>query len=147
MINKNKIFTFATILFATMAIYGQRGERIKALKIAFITERLALSSQEAQEFWPVYNAHEDKKGELRRKERTQIRSKLVDFDSLSEKEANALMEQMIALEDEKHALNIAFIKNIGQIISPKKTFLLIKAEEDFKKRLLQQIQKRRQGGN
>ncbi len=38
---------------------GKKGERIQALKIAFITQRLELSSDEAQRFWPVYQRYEN----------------------------------------------------------------------------------------
>ena len=71
---------------------------------------------------------------------------MMDFDNLSETEANRLLDQLIDLEKEKQELNVEFLSNIREVISPKKTFLLIKAEEDFKKRLLRQIQQRRQGG-
>ena len=51
-------------LFICFNAYSQRDgkmqERIKAQKVAFITERLDLSSKEAQKFWPIYNAFEDK---------------------------------------------------------------------------------------
>lgn len=120
-------------------------ERIKTLKVAFITERLSLSSSEAQAFWPIYNAHEDNLESLKRKERREIRGKLVDFENLSEKEAAALLEQSMGLEKEKHRLNMLFIQDIRQVLSAKKTFLLIKAEEDFRKRLLREIQQRRRG--
>jgi hypothetical protein len=33
-------------------------DRMKVLKIAFITEHLALTSEEAQKFWPLYNAYD-----------------------------------------------------------------------------------------
>ena len=35
-----------------------KGERIKALKVAFITQALNLTSEEAQKFWAVYNAYD-----------------------------------------------------------------------------------------
>ena len=120
-------------------------ERIKTLKVAFITERLSLSSSEAQAFWPIYNAHEDNLESLKRRERREIRGKLVDFENLSEREAAALLEQSMTLEKEKHRLNMLFIQDIRQVLSAKKTFLLIKAEEDFRKRLLREIQQRRRG--
>ena len=34
---------------------GDKGERIEALRIAFISRELNLSPQEAEKFWPVYN--------------------------------------------------------------------------------------------
>ena len=52
-------------------------ELIKTKKIAFLTEAIGLSSQEAQKFWPVYNELEkerfaviDKKRELEEKSAT-----------------------------------------------------------------------------
>jgi hypothetical protein len=36
---------------------GQRQEKIQALKIAFITQKLKLTPAEAEKFWPVYNQY------------------------------------------------------------------------------------------
>ncbi len=33
-------------------------EKIQALKVAFITQKLELTSDEAQKFWPVYNRYD-----------------------------------------------------------------------------------------
>lgn len=147
--NFGKIWVF-TVLFLTVAIVSGQGrpgmDKIKSLKVAFITERVGLTSKEATMFWPVYNEHEEALSQIRRKERVEIRSKMADFENLSENEASKLLDQFIELEREKQELNIVFLSNIRDVISPKKTFLLIKAEEDFRKRLLRQIQQRRQGG-
>ena len=144
-----KIWVFATLLLTVTIVSGQGRpgmDKIKSLKVAFITERVGLTSNEATIFWPVYNEHEEALAQIRRKERMDIRSKMMDFENLSDSEANKLLDQLIELEKQKQELNVEFLSNIREVISPKKTFLLIKAEEDFKKRLLRQIQQRRQGG-
>lgn len=144
-----KIWVFATLLLIVTIVSGQGRpgmDKIKSLKVAFITERVGLTSNEATMFWPVYNEHEEALAQIRRKERMDIRSKMMDFENLSDSEANKLLDQLIELEKQKQELNVEFLSNIREVISPKKTFLLIKAEEDFKKRLLRQIQQRRQGG-
>ncbi|WAC02058.1 hypothetical protein N7U66_20040 [Lacinutrix neustonica] len=48
-------------LLLSINAYSQRidKEKVKVLKIAHITEQLDLTAQEAQAFWPVYNANED----------------------------------------------------------------------------------------
>jgi hypothetical protein len=147
--NFGKIWVF-TVLFLTVTMVSGQGrpgmDKIKSLKVAFITEQVGLTSKEATMFWPVYNEHEEALSQIRRKERVEIRSKMADFENLSENEASKLLDQFIELEREKQELNIVFLSNIRDVISPKKTFLLIKAEEDFRKRLLRQIQQRRQGG-
>ncbi|MGI9551474.1 MAG: hypothetical protein ACR2MT_09760 [Aurantibacter sp.] len=149
MMNNLKNLTVLVILLTSTVFYGQRRpdrDKIKSLKIAFITERLSLSSNEAEAFWPIYNEHEGNIEAIKRKERREIRGRLMDFDQLSEKEANNLLSDLIALEGEKHQLNVAFMERMSKAISAKKTFLLIKAEEDFKKRLLKEMRNRRKGG-
>ena len=144
--NKVKIGVLAVFLLVSAISFAQnqRGrERIKSLKVAFITERLNLSTEEAQVFWPLYNEHEENIEAIKRRERREIRSQLQDFEYLSEAEADKLLGKMIDLETEKHRLHAAYIKRMSEVISPKKTFMLIRAEEDFKKRLLKEIQQRR----
>jgi hypothetical protein len=38
---------------------AKRGEKIQALKIAYITQVVKLTPEEAQSFWPVYNKYFD----------------------------------------------------------------------------------------
>lgn len=54
-------FSFAT----AQNTNSQRIEKIKALKIAFITQKLQLTSAEAQNFWPVYNQYENEIRKIR----------------------------------------------------------------------------------
>jgi hypothetical protein len=150
MMNKyGKMGAFILCVFATFVVFGQGGpgrEKIKTLKVAFITERLGLTSDEAQAFWPVYNAHEKDIQRIRRTERVDIQAKFMDMDMLSQAEASELLNQLMELEKTKQNLHFAFLEKMSTVISPKKTLLLIKAEEDFKRRLLREMQKRKGGG-
>lgn len=149
----NKIITIGIAVFClvtTTAVSAQGGpgrEKIKALKVAFITERLNLSTEEAQQFWPRYNDHEKAIENIKRKERTEIRERFGSFDALSDREAQQLLTALIDLEDEKHKLNVRFMQEMSSVISARKTMLLIKAEEDFKRRLLREMQARRKNRN
>jgi hypothetical protein len=145
--NISKIGVLLLFALVTNFVVGQNRpgmDKIKSLKIAFITERLALSSEEATVFWPVYNEHEKVLENLRIKERQDIRGKLRNFDQMSDQQIRGLMDEFLELEKEKTERNHAFLKKMSDLISARKTFMLIKAEEDFKRRLLQQIQQRRQ---
>ena len=147
-INKN-ILVVLFLLFSTTLMFGQRRpdkEKIKSLKVAYITERLNLTSIEAQAFWPIYNAHEEKMESFREQERNQIYSKLRDMESLSDKESEVLFKDLVALENQKHEANQQFLKDIRKVISAKKTFLLLKTENGFKRRLLKQYRQKQGGG-
>ena len=107
----NKTFLLL-VLCTTTAFYGQRKEnheKIKSLKVAFITEKLDLSSAEAQTFWPIYNDYQEKRAALRKKERTEVKSKVKEVNQLSENEAVALLEKHINLKNEKEALSLIHI--------------------------------------
>ncbi len=148
MIMNKKVLFLVVFLAGFFASWAQKGpvrERIKTLKVAFITERVGLTSDEAQQFWPIYNENEDKLAAIRRKERAEIGPRTSPA-SLSDAESSQLLDKLIALESEKHRTNQDFIAQIRKVIPPRKVLLLIKAEEDFKKRLLQQFRKRQQGG-
>ena len=62
------MFAFFTVLTASIAqeTREQRFERIHAVKIALITERVNLSPAQAESFWPVYNKYDNEARTLRR---------------------------------------------------------------------------------
>ena len=133
------------LVLLTMGVQAQRPaqERIKTLKVAFITERLGLTPSEAQDFWPVYNAHDEALHRLRRKERQRFGSQLPYLDDLTDDEVAKLLSEFQILQNDKHGLEQEFLQNLEKVLPARKIVLLLKAEEDFKKRLLQQVRKRR----
>ncbi len=136
------------ISFTASAQKGKRHERIKALKISFITEQLSLTEKEAQQFWPVYNAFEQKMNQIRFNEIRSIKKEIRDnLDTMSDYEALAIIERFKKAEDQMHNLKTEFSSKLSKIISPKKMIQLKLAEEDFKRKMLEEFKKRRhQGG-
>ncbi|MEP3209594.1 MAG: hypothetical protein ABJN95_10415 [Maribacter sp.] len=144
-----KILILIAFLGLTANFYGQRRpgmEKIKSLKVAFFSERLDLSSSEAEAFWPVYNAHEKQMNSFRRIERTEFRGKLQNLEAMSDKDAEKLLQKYMDLQEKKQREQQSFVAEMKGILSAKKTILLLKTEEDFKKQLLKQYRQRRGGG-
>ncbi|RIA10138.1 hypothetical protein OE09_1991 [Flavobacteriaceae bacterium MAR_2010_72] len=119
-----------------------RGERIKALKVAFITERLELSESEAQKFWPIYNTFEESYHKLRKQ--SYEKRKKENLESLSEEEAKTLLTEMSVIENQKHKLREQFTKDLLKAIPAKKIILLKATEDAFNKRMFEEYKKRRQ---
>ncbi|MBQ4821809.1 sensor of ECF-type sigma factor [Aquimarina sp. MMG016] len=132
----------------TLQIYAQKGQRekVKAFKVAYITEQLDLSSKEAQQFWPIYNEHQETVENLKKEERKLIRS-LKDAnngpDGLSDKQAGDFLDNYLDAEDKKAQSRKKLIIDLQKVLSNKKILKLIKAETDFNKRLMQQLRERR----
>lgn len=134
------------LLISSLSFYGQESkkEKIKALKIAYITKDLSLSSSEAEKFWPIYNAFDEKQFDLRmvkmRKIRQEMKSKpIADF---SDAEATILLNQIDNLETAIYGNRAKLILDLRKIISPKKILKLKKSEDNFNKMLLKQYRNR-----
>jgi len=126
-------------------IIRKKKEQIKAMKVAFITNELALTSEEATKFWPLFNAFEDKQQEIKKQKLKGYLNRVDNdsFDNLSEKDATTMLAQMESTEDELYQLKKKFISNLKGIISPIKILKLKKAEENFNRKLLQQYRDRK----
>ncbi len=145
---KNTTLITTAILFVlTTSVFAQNGKRIrekmeqvKSLKVAFITNELDLTSDEAAKFWPLYNNFEDKQRELRKQKVTAIidRRDNEQLDKMSEKEATALLGQMEDNEEEAYQLRKKFVTSLKGVLPAVKIIKLKKAEEDFSRKLLQQ---------
>lgn len=141
--NKLIMTLLLCIAFAGQA-FAQRAQdqqRIKTIKIAFLTERLSLSSDEAEIFWPLYNEYQAEKQRLRETEKRQIHQALRDRQDFSESEARNLLELYLSLEEEQEELDKDFIQEMSKTLSARKTLMLFKAEADFKRQLLQRFSK------
>ena len=125
-----------------MQAQGPVRDRIKTLKVAFITERVGLTSKEAQQFWPIYNEHEAVLEDIRQRERSELHSRM-PLQNLSDAHTDALLNNLLALQFEKEKADRQFITDVRTVIPAKKVLLLLRAEEDFKKQLLQTYRKRR----
>jgi hypothetical protein len=134
------------LFFVAFSFYGQnekpdeKREKIKAYKVSFLTTELELTSTEAEKFWPIYNAYDDKQYELRHEKMKTYLRKLDDdnITSMSEKDAALLLSQIESTDKELYVLRDKYYSNIKKILSAKKILKLKKSEDDFNRKLLKQ---------
>lgn len=105
-------------------IKAQDGEKIQSLKIAFITQKLQLTPDEAQKFWPVYNEYDN-----------EIRS----IESVNDPNAGPLGKEEKLLNVRKK-----YLGSFEKILGPDKTTRLFNAERDFRGLLIRRLQNRNQ---
>ncbi|RTY82904.1 sensor of ECF-type sigma factor [Flavobacterium sp. GSP27] len=140
-----KIFPILLLLLS-FNFYGQhenmkeKKEQIKALKVAFLTTELNLTTSEAEKFWPIYNLFDDKQFELRHQKMKSFMRRMNDgsLDQITEKESNSFLVQIEETEEELFFLRKKFVQNLREILPSVKILKLKKAEEDFNRKLLQQ---------
>ena len=140
------------LLFVSFNFYAQgesmkeKKEQIKALKVAFFTTELDLTTNEAEKFWPIYNTFDDKQFELRHQKMRTYMRRMNDgsLDKITEKEANTFLAQIEDTEEELFLLRKKFMQNVRTILPAVKIVKLKKAEEEFNRKLLQQYRNKGQ---
>ncbi|MFK6999946.1 sensor of ECF-type sigma factor [Flavobacterium oreochromis] len=143
-----KIITVFIIILSQFT-FGQgreeKLEKIKALRIAFISDRLNLSPEEAQKFWPIFNQFDDKQFELQKQKKKLMHELNAEgVNSLSDKELQNLMDQEEKIENEMRQNKRSLVKNLQGIIPNQKIIQLKQIEIEFKQKLLSQIKERKE---
>lgn len=143
---KTYIYLVLLLLGLFINSYAQESkkEQIKAAKVAFITNELDLSPTEAEKFWPIFNAFDDKQREIRRSKFKGFRDrKEIDFSKISEKEAATIVTEMEKNEEDLYLLRKKLITSLKGILPSVKILKLKKAEDEFSRKLLRQYKENR----
>tara|TARA_B100001057_G_scaffold449712_1_gene491166 strand:+ start:647 stop:1105 length:459 start_codon:yes stop_codon:yes gene_type:complete len=118
-------------------------ERLKAIKMAFITEKIGLNNNEEAFFWRVYNDFEKKIHEKSSQKIRSIRKKYFkEIDSISSLEAYKAINQMNILEHLALELKQKRDLKLLDSLSPNKVLKVQHAEYRFKREIISKIIKK-----
>lgn len=118
-----------------------KNEKIAALKIAFITERLNLSSKEAEVFWPVFNRFEQEMKAVRKKEKQAARI-FKDKPNATEAEADKFIAEQVQLKQQELDVLKRYLPEFKKVLPASKVARLLSLEQEFKLQLLRSIKQR-----
>jgi hypothetical protein len=142
-INVFCVFFFITCCSSAIAQSRQGAkEKIEALKIAYITTAVDLSTAEAQQFWPVYNEAEQKRKDLRRSRASERKNATQNFQTMSDKEAELFIDKEMEFKQKDLDIQKELHSKLKKVLSAKKIARLYKAEVDFQRKVLQDLDER-----
>lgn len=144
---KIRTLTIFLVIFLPLAVISQENkhEKLKAFKTAYLTEQLTLSQSEAEKFWPVYNAYEEKVHSVKVKSSKTVKNDIYKkggFDSISDKEAEVYLKRLMDNEEEMLSLKKALYKDLKPILTAKKILQLHHAEYEFNRKLLDEYRRK-----
>jgi hypothetical protein len=145
-----RLTTLFLLFFIVTGIFAEnqddrqkRWEEVKLKRAAFFTERIGLTPQEAEKFWPLYNQLDESKRKLNDQrmhilyqnfQKKDKDKKAVDYSTLT--------DQMISIKVKEANLDKVYHEKFKKILSPEKVFKYYMAERDWGGELLKLIQKR-----
>lgn len=146
---KKHVFLFLGLLALTAQAMAQPGEerreeRIKAFRVAIFTEKLNLTAEEAQTFWPVYNEFIDRRDALMDQYKPAKR-----LDDMTDTELEAQISRHFERQQKELELEREMISKLRKTLPLRKVARIPNAEREFREALFKKIQERRadrQGG-
>jgi len=143
---KTKFIIVALLLFcltgmAQRQFDPQTLELIKTKKIAFMTEQIGLTSQEAEKFWPVYNELEKERYMLMDKKRDLEHRSESPKAGMSEADYRKLACEIAATHAKEGKLIEEYNLKLLNILPAEKVVKLYRAEGKFRASLMHEFRK------
>src|SRR5690606_19625766 len=137
-------FIYTLMFFFALPVLAQKvekssydKEKLESAKVAFITQRLDLTPEQAEKFWPAYNQHSKEKRSLMR----QIDKLVENGEGMTNEQAQQAIAKRLELQQQILDLEKIFLKNIVKIISPVQAIKLDDVNKDFARHIYR-MQKR-----
>jgi Spy/CpxP family protein refolding chaperone len=146
-----KLFYIAFAYFALVTLQAQNidesqaqndkaKDKIKTARVGLITQKLNLTQEQAQKFWPLYNELSQKKEEARKP--YQAAKKNVDPNSADAKQQQALVDLNLKVRQDELNLDKEYNEKFKSVITPQQILALHQAEQEFRGMLINHLQRR-----
>ena len=108
-------------------------ERVRAEKVAFLTEEIDLTESEAQVFWPIYN-------EIQKSERDSFEAVKKAYDAMAKgveekkgsKEMEKLVKAYIDAKEKNEGIETKYLNKLLKVLPAEKVARYYVAEEKFR---------------
>jgi hypothetical protein len=142
---KNLFFAILMISLPGM-LWAQRPKsgEIESLKIAFFTQKLDLSPEEAKVFWPIYNDMQAEQNALRKERFQKMISfkKTTEIDNLSDSQIQSLISSEFEMRQKDLNLEKKYYNKLKSSLPIKTVGKFYRAQEAFKRELLDRFKGR-----
>ena len=134
-----KHWIFSIILGVTLSLpvtaQHDHNKNIESIKVAFIAQKLDLTTEESQKFWPIYNNYQQELKKLIIEKNKQRKA----FKQQTGPPVDELKMEAQLLELRKR-----YRYEFSKVLPKEKASLVYPAEREFRQQLIEQLQKRHQ---
>ncbi|MEL5992798.1 hypothetical protein [Hymenobacter segetis] len=114
----------------------QRLGQLENAKIAFITNRVSLTQDQAQKFWPLYNEFSTRRRELNRSGRLLRRDVT---EGMTDQQIRDNFTQSFNMRQQELNLEKEYFDKFQKVISLRQVAQLFQAERDFTKEVIKRV--------
>jgi hypothetical protein len=141
------IMVFSNVSLAAQHQQGMQDgrERIEAAKTAFLTRKMQLTKEEAREFWPIFDAYQEKMKDVRDDRNENIVKGPGELNDMTDEQINEMIDTRLNNAEKAIALRKQLIEELREILPPAKIAMFLQAEHQFNRELQQRLNQRRNG--
>ena len=119
-------------------------EKIEAYKKLYLTDKLKLDPTTETAFWETYKSYEDSLAKVRKEHRLSMRKLNFDNDSATVQEYDEQIDIYMSYEKKKVELRGKLIAELKEVMSFRKTYMLFRYEDDFRREMMKKLRESRQ---
>lgn len=144
-----KIIALALAAAFSMAAFAQEkqgtpvkhhGQKIESQKIAFITEKMNLTVEEAQAFWPLYNEAEAAQKKINQSIRQSLKAlNQAMKEKLDEKEISKLLDEYVSALSKQKNVHTEYLAKYKKAVGVEKTAKFYRAYESFRRQQINNL--------
>ncbi|MDY6799671.1 MAG: hypothetical protein SVU94_00445 [Bacteroidota bacterium] len=118
---------------------ASKEQQIKSQKIAFFTDKIGLTPEEAEKFWPIYNRYWERKNNIIANRKETMTQFAKNSENMSKKEMFQYADNYINYEMQLAELLDEYHDKFKEILSIQKVMKIYLADYEFKAYLLKKI--------
>ena len=116
-------------------------DKIKAARIGLITQRLGLTPEQAEKFWPIYNEFTQKRTGLMQQYKDA--EKNINPNNPDPKQQQGLVDLGLKVKQDQLNLEKEYSGRLMSVITPQQMLNLRQAERDFRNIIINMLNNRR----
>ncbi|MGY8949221.1 MAG: hypothetical protein ACKVIV_04210 [Flavobacteriales bacterium] len=136
------------VFFTISSVFSQQErmsrEKIDAYKKLYLTDKLNLERSSELAFWTSYKSYQDSLSILYRENRLKYREMNIDDMNASDEEYAEYITDFMNYEKKKVDLKGKLISELKEVMSIRKTYMLFRYEDDFRREMMEMLRKSRE---
>ena len=143
------LFVMILVMSPMTGVSGQSGfksEQFQEEKIAFFNEKLSLSDEQANQFWPVYKDLHNRRMKINQDEKSLLDYYQTNSQYMSDEEVSESLAKYRDLQEKRKNLESEYHKKLLDVLGERKVMMLYTMEREFRLHLLRKFQHRNRQG-
>jgi hypothetical protein len=133
------VILLTAAFFQTAQAQKDVSERLKAIRAEVYTRVLNLTSEEAQNFWPIFNEYVESKETLQKQLKPEGQ-----IDGMSDTEVEEYVKKYFEVRQKEFDLEKELVQKLRKVLPIRKIAKLPRAEREFRETLLKRLQEFRE---